>query len=409
MSRYLLKLSFRQIYIAITFSLIGANLSAQNFSYKEFVNEKDSIRRIELAIESWNYYVRNDIDSMRISGLEMINKDSLTLYPMGVRNLGTYHVRVKDINKGITLLLEARDLFLDLHLVLLLSETEAELGNAYFLKGDYNQASHFYFVSIVHGSQTSDITARYNGMIGFGKTLCATGDTTTGLLFIQKYLERSLRDNKFEAASDACGYLGMIAGLNGKVELMSAYYGRANRYASRSDSKTHQANAITNKAIDYFYHDKADSSIFLFQKSLLIRREVGATRPIVESLYNLAILNIETGNLDEARKYAEKGDMLSEEGGIKSWQLDCLILLLEIAESKSDKAEIIKVEQDIDRIQKELNEMGNLDEQIIDAAIEFTALHKKASSYDYFWELVGTISVLLSCSLLLYSERSSLT
>ncbi len=404
-----MKTRFIRFYFFMIFMFLSVNSWAQGFTFSEFENEKDSSKRIELGIESWNYYLRNNLDSIRIVGYELVNNDSISLYAVGIRNLGSYHVRTNDINKGIELLGEAREMFSDLNLEVLLSETENELGNAFFLQGNYNQASRYFFASIVHGSLTADITAKYNGMIGFGKTVCAIGDTIKGLLFIHEYLERCLRDKKYESASDACGYLGMIAGLNGRIELMSAYYGRGIRYASRSDSKTHRANAYTNKAIDYFYHDKVDSSMFYFFEALSIRKEVGATRPIVESLYNLCLLNIETDRLDEAREYAEKGELLSEAGGIRSWQLDCLILLLEIAEKQEDSDVIIQIKLDIDRIQSELEEIGTLDDQIIDTAIEFTSLNSKSIQPSYFWESMALSSLILSCGMMLYLEKISST
>lgn len=389
--------------------LFWSDSCAQSFSFSEFESEKDSLRRIELGIESWNYFLRNNIDSIRIAGQEIINDDSLSLYPVGVRNLGSYYIRTNDISKGVELLKEAKDMFSMLEMTILLSETENELGNGFFLQGNYNQASRYYLASIIHGSKSSDVTARYNGMIGFGKTLCAIGDTVTGLLFVQEYLERCLRDEKFEAASDACGYLGMIAGLNGRIELMSAYYKRSVRYASKSDSKTHKANAYTNRAIDYFYHNKVDSAIYYFQQSLLIREEVGATRPIVESLYNLGLLNIETDKLDQATMYLEKAELLADQGGIKSWQLDCLVLLLEIAEKRNNESEIVMIQRDMARIKSELQELGTLDENIINTAIEFSELHDPPIRTSFLEELIGGTALLFCCCLMLYLERSNST
>lgn len=385
--------------------LIGVGLSAQEFSYSEFKNEKDATRRIEMGIESWNYYLRNNLDSLRLLGAEIMHKDSAILYPIGVRNLGSYYSRTNDIARGIELLLEAREIFSELNMQILLSETENELGNAYFLLGNYNLSSRYYFASIVHGSVTSDVTASYNGMIGFGKTLAAIGDTSKGVLFVQEYLERCLRDEKFESASDACGYLGTIAGLSGKVELMSAYYRRNSIYAGRSDSKTHEANANTNRAIDFFTQEKVDSSLMLFRSALKLRQEVGATRPIVESFYNLAVLNIETGNLMDAKTYAEKGEELSEASGIRSWQLDCLTLLLEVAEKNEDADEVFQLEVDIARIEDELEKFKKLDNDILQLATSLTSLEPKPVRKSYLGELVGIISILMTCLLLLYQGR----
>lgn len=393
------------------FILFGINASSQSFSFSEFENEKDSLKRIELGIEGASYYRKNNLDSLKVLSSSLLStkdEDGVTSEnALSNRYLGTYTIRTNDINKGITLLKKARDMFTSLKMTVLLSETENELGNAFFLQGNYNQASRHYLASIVQGANTADVTARYNGMIGFGKTVCAVGDTATGLLFVQEYLERCLKDEKFEAASDACGYLGMIAGLNGRIELMSAYYGRSVRYASRSESKTHKANAHTNRAIDYFYHDKVDSAIYYFEQSLIIRQEVGATRPIVESLYNLGLLNLETKNLDQAKIHLQRAELLADNGGIRSWQLDCLVLLLEIAEERNDKAEMGKIQLDMDRIRNELKHLGKLDDKIINSAIAISEINDPPADSSFVAELIAVLSLLLCCALILYIEKPS--
>lgn len=385
--------------------VFAVNVSAQDFSYSEFENETDPKRRVELGIESWNYYLRNNLDSLKITGQQMIDNSSSSLYPIGIRNLGSYFIRTDDLNKGIELLKKAKDQFAKLEMTILLSETENELGNAYYLQGNYNQASRCYLSSISTGTKTSDATAAYNGMLGFGKTLCAAGDTLTGLLFIKRYLEKCLRDEKYEAASDACGYLGMIAGAQEKIELMSAYYKRSINYARRSNSKSHKAIAYTNKAIDYFYLDKVDSANYFFEQSLLIRQEVGETSPIVESLYNLGLINIEINKLDEAKIYLEKGEFLADQGEIRSWQLDCLELLLEIANARYDQLEADKIEREMERIRSEMEKLGTLDEDILNAAIEVSAISKPAIRTYFLWELIAMSAIIIGGLLLMYKER----
>ncbi len=399
------------ILLFLQFVLVSSLGRTQVFSYQDFQNEKDSTIRIKMIIEGANYYRRNNLDSLRIFASELLSfgkmRNSELEMSLAKRYLGSYRIRTNDIPKGIELLEEARELFAKERSAALLSETENEIGNAYFLKGNYNLSSRYYFSSMVHGANIADVTASYNGMIGFGKTICATGDTIRGVRFVREYLERCLKNDKFESASDACGFLGMIEGLKGKVELMSAYYRRGNVYAWRSNSKTHWANAHTNKAIDFFTKQKVDSAEVLFQKALSIRKEVGATRPIVEGYYNLAILNIETGKFDEAHKYALLGEELSKDAGIISWQLDCLLLLKEIAENQRRFDDIEPIQVEIDLLQAELELTGNLDSEILDLAVSFTSLDEITNDHSRKTEITLTFILLGSFIMLLYKERAS--
>lgn len=403
---------FRAVFLQFVILVFGGLFSqAQSFSYSEFKEEKDSATRVKMVIESANFYRRNNLDSLKVMTLELLNYNEVRISCIEVglakRYLGSYHIRTNDIPKGVELLEEARELFVRTRSAALLSETENEIGNAYFLKGNYNLSSRYYFSSMVHGANIADITASYNGMIGFGKTICATGDTLLGVRFVQEYLERCLKNDKFESASDACGFLGMIEGLKGKVELMSAYYRRGNVYAWKSNSKTHWANAHTNKAIDFFTKDKIDSAEHLFHKALSIRKEVGATRPIVEGYYNLAIFHIETGSLDEAKQFALKGEELSKDGGIISWQLDCLRLLKEIAEKQNKYEEAEPIQVEIELLEAELELMGNLDNELLDLAVTFTSLEEKVPDHSRKTEVI-LISILIgSFGLLLVKEKIS--
>ena len=138
-----------------------------------------------------------------------------------------------------------------------------------------------------------------------------------------------------------------------------------------------------------------------------IREEVGATRPIVEGYYNLAIFHIETGNLDEAKQFALKGEGLSKAGGIISWQLDCLRLLKEIAEKQHKFEEVKPIQVEIELLETELELMGNLDDEILDLAVTFTSLEESVPDHSRRTEVI-LISILIgSFGLLLVKERIS--
>ncbi len=403
--------NFRRIALMICFS-VSYTSSAQNFSYSDFLNETDLARKFELGLEGAYFYRNNNLDSLRIFATQFAlgtaqNKFSNQNFALSRRYLGSYFIRTTNIKKGIRYLEEAKQQFTQLDLKILVSETENELGNAYYLLGDYNQATIHYLASIENGIETSDRTAEYNGMIGFGKATCADGDTATGLLFVQKYLERALKDKKFEAASDACGFLGMIAGQRGRINLMSSYYNRGILYAKKSDSKTHQANALNNKAIDYYYREKADSSAFFFKQTLTIREEIGNARPIVESLYNLAIFYIERGDFDLAREYAESGELLANKTQMRSSQIECLILLVEIANKTEKFSEISKLKLEIARIQSELKKLGAVDDRIIQTALKHASPKVQEKQFDSYWELVAVIALILTAVILLYYESAS--
>ena len=367
--------------------------------------------RIKMGIESWNYYIKNNIDSLKIVGLELLptkkqSKRDRQLYAVGTRNLGSYFIRSNDIPKGIGLLNAAKNEFAKQELNVLLSETENDLGNAYFLQGNFQLAAEHFLASMKIGQETSDETAGFNGMIGLGKAICASGDTVKGIHYVEQFLSRCLVLQKFESASDACGFLGMIAGEQNILDLMSAYYNRGINYAKRSGSITHQANALNNKAIDFYYHDQLDSTMVYFKRALELRLKVGTINPIVESHYNIAVLHLENGDFDLAKQVAEAGEEIARLGVIRSWQLDCLRLLEEIAIAMNNPEESAKLAVEITRVEKELTEIGQMDDEILEAAMKFDSNKSEIKTGSIVW-IVVALATLFAVVAMLYVRENA--
>lgn len=366
--------------------------------------------RLIMGIESWNYYIKNNIDSLKIVGLELLptkkqSKLDRQFYAVGTRNLGSYLIRSGDIPKGIGLLNEAKKEFAQQELNVLLSETENDLGNAYFLRGNYQLAEQHFLSSMKIGQETADETAGFNGMIGLGKAICAAGDTLRGIHFVDQFLTKCVALKKFESASDACGFLGMIAGEQNQLVLMSAYYNRGINYANRSGSPTHQANALNNKAIDFYYYEQIDSTLVYFKRALKLRLKVGTVNPIVESHYNIAVLHLENGDFVLAKTAAEEGEQIARVAVIRSWQLDCLRLLQEIAVEMNNPEESDKLAVEITRVEKELKELGEMDNEVLSAALNYgSGKIADESSSTMVWTIVALVGLFGSVIVLFFRE-----
>lgn len=401
---------FYRVVVFLFCALAYTCVRAQDFSYEQFAQETSPEKRLRAGIDAWNYYIKNNVDSLKIIGFQLlpaekISKRDRQLYAVGTRNLGSYFVRTNGIKKGIGLLNEAKKEFAKQELVVLLSETENELGNAYFLMGNYRLAAEHFLASMKIGQETADETAGFNGMIGFGKAICADGDTAKGIRLVEQFLSKCLTLKKFESASDACGFLGSIAGEQNKLELMSAYYNRGIRYAKISGSLTHQANALNNKAIDFYVNDQLDSTMVYFTRALELRIKVGTISPIVESKYNIAIMHLENGDFPLAKQLAEEGELIAHGGGIRSWQLDCLRLLQEIAIEMNDQTEKGKLDREIKRLETELKNMGHIDNEVLNAAMSYASGERKnEGANDILWQIIGISALFLSVFLLFKKE-----
>ncbi len=398
---------FFRIFLLLCFAQVFTYTSAQDFSYTQFAQETSPQKRLRAGIDAWRYYNKNNIDSLKIVGLELlpVKKDTKLnrqLYAVGTRNLGSYFVRTNDIKKGIGLLNEAKKEFAKQELFVMLSETENELGNAYFLLGNYHLAAEHFIVSMKIGQETADETAGFNGMIGLGKAWCASGDTLKGIRLVEQFLAKCLALKKFESASDACAFLGMIAGEQNQLELMSAYYNRGVNYANRSALLAYKANALNNKAIDFYYHKQLDSTLAYFKRALNIRLRVGTVNPIVESHYNIAVFHLEKGDFVLAKEAAGKGEEIAREAVIRSLQLDCLRLLQEIAITMNNPEESDKLAIEITRVESELTEIGQIDDEILEAALSYDSNKMQVESSNSMVWIGVALAVLFAAVVVLF-------
>ncbi len=351
-------------------TLIGFSQS----NYKEFLRGESQERKLELSLEMWNYYIRNDIDSLniRVSSSDQSTVNLLIFKASMLRNLGSYNVRSGYIPEGLDLLLKARKIFTVSNELVLLSETENEIANAYFVSANYTKASRMYLSSIQIGKKSDDNTAGLSAMLSLGKLFCTVGDTILGIKLCAVALSQLLVYDKFETSSDACSFLGMIYSELQEGELMRAYYTRSLIYSEQAKSKSNMANALNNQAILKFSSNDLDSSLILFRKALELRLEFGQRRSIIESYFNIGGFYLETEQFDSSEVNLNHSLRIAEEVNFLPDHLDALISLQELYILRDDREiELIKVELEIDRVSKIIKQNSIIDIEVYKTASKF--------------------------------------
>lgn len=331
------------LFVLISF-MGNAQLSIKSFEQASGVEE-----RLEVGLHMCNLYMRNDIDSIRVvsdlfskyyrdGGSELLKASSLKVS-------GSYLLR-----KGKTL--EARkNLFLaskifedDLYLHVL-SEIYVEIGNSYFLSGDGRLAIEAYLLSIKVGEGSADETSFYNGMLGAGKAFCMAGDTTEGLLYVNQFIKMAKKDNKHEALADSYAFLGMIQMENGEKSKSNWSYKQSLYNSQLSGSKLHLAHSYTNRAILDYQNNVLDSSLYFFEKSLKLRKEIGNSKTIVESYFNLANYYLGLDDVDQAIEQLKLSERMALKFGFIQDELDAIELIDEysIGHYKTERINELKM------------------------------------------------------------------
>jgi len=397
----------------LVLSLVGFSflLQAQH-TYSSYQAEENMARKASAGLYLWNQYLRNDLDSLKILGVDLLlaaaEEGDAFAKAVGEQALGSYQIRSGNLEKGIFHLQEARRFYMKREDYDQLTVTYNELGNARFLQGKYHEAIKMYLSSLRFGALAPDPTSAFSAKIGLGKAYVAIGDTAVGLKTIENYKEQAAQVRKFESVADAYAYMGEVE-MERNAALSKEYYEKSIIFSIKSKSKAHLSHAYNNKAIVLFNLGDLDSSLFYFNKALELRKTLKHHKGIVESYYNLASFYQEQGKLQMALKYYELSTKEAREFGFNGDESDALLEIKGIAE----KLKLKRYDEVVRRLkflEEEMENERSTDQEIIayaEKTIRETHLksdthEEEEASSSVLWSIGGAM---LLMGLLLWRVR----
>lgn len=384
--------------------VLGSYTVAQSYSYRSFEDEADLSRKSEIAIELWNDYLRNDLDSLKILSHQLlalsVEKNNPFSKAVGEFCLSSFVIRKGQFDKGISHMNNAIEYFGKQENYEMLSIAYNELGHAYFLQGKYTDAIKMYSSSIKHGEFSPDPTSEFNGKLGLGKTYCAIGDTLEGVKFLHQYKNEALKKLKFESVADAYAYLGEVELLR-NPSLAKSYFEKSIKFSIRSKSKAHLSHAYNNQAIIFFSLGNLDSSLIYFNRSLEIRMEMGHMKGIAESYNNLGFYFQELEDYPNAKSfYIKCVDHCRTNNFIRD-ELDALIELQTISQILNDKEFLGSVTQRIGELELLLEQSENGTIQELDEIEKLAGKELRSTIEEKDTLGVGIISMIAASILLI--------
>jgi tetratricopeptide (TPR) repeat protein len=278
-----------------------------NAYYKTFTAETDPDKKAEVALELWNYFLSNDLDSLKIIGTELLHdaKQSQHFYGEAVayRIIGDYEIWNGGHEAGRKHLKIAARYFLKRENYLLYSECLASFGNSLFMEGDLDDAEAAYLNALDAGKKSGDQSAWFAAELNLAKLYASQNDTARALELGIHYKNEALRLSRFEAVSNAYGFLYNIT-ISDSI-LRAEYLEKSIRFAKKCNSLNQLSHVLNNAAIDRFYRSKTDSARILFTESLMLRKKANNHRLISEGYLNLAQLYFELNDFAKSSAYAD--------------------------------------------------------------------------------------------------------
>ena len=366
-------------------------------------------------MELLHYYVRFNLDSLKIAAIDLLLDASEHEHEfaraVGTRMLGSYLCKTGNQKQGLEYLTVAKDYFEKKEDYVIVSEICNAMGHAHLRDGAYTKAKEAYNQSLRMGEQSNDATAAFNAKLGLGRAYINTGDTTTGMTIWHQYKLASVENEKYEAAADVYALMAQIEGDRKNNELSQEYYGRSIEYSKKSNSKSHIAHSYANEGIRKFMQEDFDSSLYYFEKSLAMRIELKAIRPILEGYFNMGSYYAGRDSLQRAIEYFEIGRKMAEKHKMWSDLKDFLLDLIAIYEARDNT--VLKAVHDrrLKEVEAIIEQKNNAVEELPDGIdLDFTG-KKKDDTVNVNdlgginWMLFVVIVLALLVVLFLFLER----
>lgn len=374
-------------------------MSRSQISYTSFLSEKNEIVQAEIAYELLENYRVNDLDSLKIVSVDLIeigerNSNQFAI-ATGLSGFGSYCILSGSVKPGIDNLKIALKYFEKNEDWSHVSQIFNEIGNAYLMIGEFNSAIEAYSMSLEIGELSDDETDAFSGEIGLGKAYVAIGDTTNGVSSVSSYKMKAVELNKYEAAANASSFLSTIAQDRGDLEKSLEYLEESLRYGKMYNSKLVISHGLTNKAILFIYMQKIDSSLILFEQALELRKELNRPRQIVEAYYNLSNYYMVVEDYSEAMKQANISIQIAQENQLVVDEYDALELLSEIYGELNQQEKTEEVERRMGLLKVKLEKKTDVDEELINyineintLEVDSTEVKNQSSSRNYLWLLL---------------------
>jgi len=247
--------------------------------------------RAVISLDRWNDYLRNDLDSLKIDALDLLQQPFINtnLFAISVakRSLGSFFIRNGYTSKGRNLLKFSLTFFEKIEDATLESETLSEIGISFFKEKKYYEAKNYFEKSLKCASRSQDETIGFMAELNLAQVYNNLGNKNKSISFAKHYLDKCLYYNKLESASNAYAFLGTMEMNNENLLLAKEYLIHSYELANKSFSKIQLSLAYNNLAVWYANNKQNNKAEDYFIKSLSLRKEVNSPIHIVDSYYNL--------------------------------------------------------------------------------------------------------------------------
>ena len=346
----------KKVVLALSCFVILCNplsFGQNKYDFSAFKNEKNHLRKAKIALELSAEYVRYNIDSLKILAEELkksSNKNAFTR-AISCRILGIYEVRKGDFSNGILLLKSAKNYSLSMQDLELLTSDMNELGNAYFLKGDFKTAEFYYKTSLDIGEDSPNETDAFLALVNLARIHILQKKYSEAKQELEKYIFLATKNEKWEAVANAYAVFADLALEQKNYKLAKLYCENSFSFSNKTMKSYFYLNALTNKALVYFLSNEKKQALELFQKILRARKTENIPYKIFEAYFNLASYFMDSDK-KLSENYSDSCLQLARKQGL-------LGLELEAIKFKIDELKLLEFTDEKAKLELKIRELEN--------------------------------------------------
>ena len=335
----------------------SAYFAQNSTSFAAFKKEKQLENKTRLALELWEHYLRNDVDSLQFLAAELASVENPNSFSHAVskRIFGCFQVRKGKILEGIKLLKESKNYFLSIGDMQLLCEELNELGIAYYLQGDLETAAFYFKSSLTTGTQSPKETDAILAEVNLAKVYIAEKDFKQATAILNHYIFSAKELKKWEAVANAYSVLADVNLNLEKYELAKTLCKKQLKYAKKGGALNLKINALNNQALIFFFERNPNKALSLFYEILSIRKKQNIPSKIYDAYYNLAGFYVDENPI-LANSFMDSCILMAEKGNY-------LFLKLEALRFKRDELKQLNLDKTIATLENQIETLNQENEK----------------------------------------------
>lgn len=408
----------RRFLFSLLYSFFICISWTQQVNYSAYLT-KDNGDKIEYAEELVNFYLSENIDSVLVVGENLFFYGLDQGYPpakeQGKIFIAEYFIQTGKIQKGLELLkpmLNVAEEQKDNHLKIAVTN-RITLG---YCKAQDAKSALIWAKRLQELKRNeTDVKRKIEGDLLLAQAFLLNKKNDEAISIYTNYIQTAKTIQFHRGLASAYAKLGDIYRTQGNIKKAKAYFLLSFQSGKKSALTTPQANAINNLAIINFEENQLDEALDKFKQGLTLRQKANNFRGICESLFNLGeyyFYNEDYARAEqfykESEEFASKHELLADQRDALKGMTACRKGLKDFETATIYQDKIIALQQEIVQLNLEDDEeLSRLEREIWKNDHQLINPRESTSTYKMLTWIFGATSFILFILLFITRKKTN--